>query len=186
MTSKSKYAFVMPDEFAGIVDDCRISLGLILVVENESGVRELWDGTRESLLRASRIFLADKATTSASGLSDPFNPARLGWVLVEVPRLEESRLFCIQIGARGDWFDKDAGVARDNKAALRRFDRVWKAVATRLRFPIRAKNVVTGAAASYSSFGFSAGAAEWWTRGGQLRQRGVENLDFMIPDAQSA
>jgi hypothetical protein len=83
MTSKSKYAFVMPEEFAGIVDDCRISLGLILVVENESGVRELWDGTRETLLRASRIFLADKATTSASGLSDRFNPARLGWVLVE-------------------------------------------------------------------------------------------------------
>ncbi|HEY4243546.1 MAG TPA: hypothetical protein VGM88_27225 [Kofleriaceae bacterium] len=171
----------MPDEFIGMVADCKNALSLAVVVERPKETRVLWDGSREALLGSSRIFLADEAPIDAAALADRASPARLGWVMMEVPAIEEKRLYCIQIGARGDWFDKDSEVVRANKDALKRFDKVWKVVAGRLRYPMRARNVTTGAEESYSWCSYSVGAADWAADGGQLRQRGVANVEFTIP-----
>ncbi|HEY4243551.1 MAG TPA: hypothetical protein VGM88_27250 [Kofleriaceae bacterium] len=161
----------MPDEVIGMIGDCRTTLNLAVIVEHEREQRVRWDGSREDLLRSSRIFFAEEAPIDAAALADQASPARLGWVMMEIPAIEEQRLFCIQIGARGDCYDRDSDVVRDNKPALTRFAKVWKIIASQLRYPIRARNVVSGAEESYSWFGYSAGARDWAANGGQLRQR---------------
>lgn len=186
MANRTRQAFVTPDEFVGIVDDCRRSLGLVVVLDDGRNARHVWNRTPEDILVSHRVFLADDSAIRDDDLLGRDSPARLGWVSSGVPRIEDDVLYSIQLGARGDWFDGDAGIIRDTKEALRLFDRVWKRFAPCLHFPIRAKNRVTGAEASYASFGFSAGAATWWTRGGRLRQCAVANIEFMIPDVQSA
>lgn len=101
--------------------------------------------------------------------------------MADVPQVEGDRLFAIQIGARGDWFDKATGAVVQSKDAVKRFDRIWKIVARRLNFPTLARNIVTGTEVSYRSIGYSAGAAEWVRGGGRLSQRGVENIEFLLP-----
>jgi len=182
MASKSRQAFMMPEEFLAFADECWTSLNLGVVLDRVRGPQELWDGSRGALLASDQLFFADRATVTTTALSESSSPARLGWVQANVPKVQDNRLFCIQIGARRDWFDRDTGSIHINKDAPKRFDRIWRRFATQLRFPIRARNLVTGAEAAYSSFGYSPGAAKWWAEGGQLRQRGVENLEFMLPD----
>ncbi|AKT40646.1 uncharacterized protein CMC5_048020 [Chondromyces crocatus] len=105
--------------------------------------------------------------------------------MADVPNIEDEKLFAIQVGARGDWFDKATGMVCENNEALKQFGRVWKKFAQRLRFPTRARNMTTEAESSYASIGYSAGAADWFRHGNRLRQRGVENIEFLIPETMS-
>jgi len=182
VASRSKLAFILPDELCDLLTELRASLGLSIVLQHKREPHELWDGRRDRVLTATRVFLAEATTVNAGALADPDSPARLGWVMVDVPRVDGGQLFSIQAATRGDWFEKTTGAVHENKDALKRFDKVWKdGFASRLGFPMVARNVISGAEAAYSSIGYSAGAAEWWRGGGRLRQRGVDNLEFIIP-----
>jgi hypothetical protein len=44
------------------------------------------------------------------------------------------------------------------------------------------RNVKTGAARTYRHLRYSEGAHEWLAHGGQLRQEGVGNSEFLISD----
>jgi hypothetical protein len=173
----------LPDEFLHLLNELQTALGMHVVLQRGRGLREEWDGDRRGVFAATRIFLADAGVVDAEVLADETSPARLGWVVSDVPRIVDDRLFAIQIAARSDWFDKAAGAVHENKEALKRFDKVWKLTATRLRFPVVARNVVSGAEASYPSIGYTEGAAAWSRRGGKLRQQGVENIELLVPDA---
>lgn len=187
MASRSKYAFIMPIEFLDLLDELRVSTRLQVVLHRGRLLpRELWNGDRDAVLKATRVFLGGEEAIDAEALADDASPARLGWVMVDVPIVDGAQLFASQIAARSDWFDKGAGQIRENKEALKRFDKVWKVLAPRLRFPVRARHVLSGAESSYSNIGYSAGAADWFRDGGRLRQQGVANIEFLIPDAASA
>ncbi|WP_404366235.1 hypothetical protein ACIHQR_36725 [Corallococcus coralloides] len=186
MASKSKQAFMLPDEFLDLLVELRTSMKLIVVLQRAGNLRETWDGNRGTFNDTPRVFLADAENFDADSLTSESAPVRLGWVVVDVPGVEDDRLFVVQIGARSDWFDKTAGMVRENKHALKWFDRVWRRFAQRLRFPTLVRNIVTGVEASYSSVGYSAGAVDWFRSARRLRQRGVENIEFLIPDTTNA
>lgn len=186
VASRAKQIFVLPDEFFELLTDLAKSMNLLVVLQQGPSLREAWNGNRDALTGISRVFLADPHTVDDESLADESAPARLGWVMAEVPIVEGDKLFGIQVGARGDWFDKPAGVVHQNKEALKRFDRIWKKLARQFKFPMRARNVVTGAESTYASVGYSVGVAGWLRSGRRLRQRGVENIEFLTSDATSA
>lgn len=183
LTTKSKQAFILPDEFVDLVGDVKAAVKLEVVLQPRHEPRKVWDGGRASALGASRVLLADASAIDENALTEDNSPGRLGWIILDVPAIDGDKLFAIQIAARSDWFDRDSGVASDSKKALRRFDKVWRLIVPRLSFPVTARNVITKAEASYPSIGYSAGAASWVARGGKLRQRGVENIEFSIFEA---
>lgn len=183
LATKSKQAFLLPDEFVDLVDEVKAAMKLEVVLQPRHEPRKIWDGDRGDALMASRIFLADAPADDERVLTDDNSPARLGWIVLDVPEIDGDKLFAVQFAARSDWFDQESGIVRDSKGGLRRFDKVWRVIVSRLFFPVTARNVITKAEASYPSIGYSAGAADWVARGGKLRQRGVENIEFSIPKA---
>ena len=181
MGSSARQVFMLPDEFLDVLGELKASLALHVVLERGNYSREIWNGDRDRALTADFVYLAPEASVDASSLAEPFHAARLEWAMTNVPRIEQDQLFMIQPGARGDWYDDVTQTVYKTPEALRRLSRIWKIWRRRLRFPMLVRNIVAGSEALYRDIGYSAGAAEWRSRGGLLRQEGVQNVEFLLP-----
>ena len=186
MGSSVRQVFMLPDEFLDVLRELKASLALQVVLERGNYSREVWNGDRDSALTADCVYLAPEASVDSSSLGEPFNPARLEWVMTNVPRIKQDQLFIIQVGARGDWYDEATNTVYKTPGALRRLSKIWKIWRRHLRFPMLARYIVTGSERLYRDIGYSAGAAEWWNRGGLLRQQGVQNVEFLLPPTTDA
>jgi hypothetical protein len=183
MSQKSRYIFVMPAEFVEWVRELVTSGAEHVVLDPYSpGRLEHWDGSTESLLASDNaIFTGDLANLEGVTSSN-YIPGLLGWVVVGVPRIQGSSLFCVQLAARSDWYDRDRREVMEKRDAMKRFDRIWRKWKPRVRSPMRARDRVTGAEHTYKDLRYSAGAEEWVRRGGVLRQEGVMNQEFLLPE----
>jgi hypothetical protein len=183
MASRSKYVFVTSSEFAEWLRDAAEHLGLLVVLyRGPNGPLEHWDGHPETLAGSRRVYIAAHSINLAGVSSDNLKPGQLGWVQLDVPRSDGPCLLAAQIAARSDWFDAKEQKSMESSAALLLFDRFWSHWKRRFTFPVWARNRTTGAEAPYQSIGYSRGAAEWCRCGGELRQEGVGNIDFKIPE----
>jgi len=107
-------------------------------------------------------------------------------VQLDVPRVESRDLFGSQMAARSDWFDAACRQTRENPVALKLFDRLWAVWRKRFTFPVLARNVKDGGEGLQKSIGYSPGAAAWVGQGGSLRQDGVANIVFGIPESKAS
>jgi hypothetical protein len=186
MTSRGRYIFVMPAEFADWMVDVADQLhATVVLYRAPNAPLERWDGRREALEGASRVYLAQGPVDIGSIRADKLAVGLLGWVQLDVPRVEGRCLLISQVGTKSDWFDAKQRKVMDNPAALRLFNRFWSKWKKHLMFPVWAKNRESGAEAPYRDIGYSKKAAEWFERGGQLRQEGVDNIDFVIRPGSS-
>jgi hypothetical protein len=183
MSQKSRYIFVMPAEFVEWVRELVTPGAEHVVLEPYSpGKLDHWDGSTESLLASDRaIFTGDLANLEGITSSN-YIPGLLGWVIVGIPRIQGSSLFCVQFGARSDWYDSDRRQVMEKRDAMKRFDRIWKKWKPRVRSPMRARDLVTGVEGTYKHLAYSAGAEEWVRGGGMLRKEGVMNLEYLLPE----
>ena len=155
-----------------------------VIVENRGNptVKEIWNGDEDAVLSCFYIFLAPEEEIDPADLADGWGPARLGWIMVGVPpRVDGTTLYMIQPGVRTYWVDERTDQVHPNKAAVRPFERVWRFISTRLSFPMKIRNVKTGAEGTRRSLGYSAGAEKWVRDGGLLRQEGTANIEYLIP-----
>jgi hypothetical protein len=184
MSQKSRDIFLMPAEFVEWVRELVTSGAEHVVLDPYSpGKLEHWDGSTESLLASDRaIFTGDLANLEGVTSSN-YIPGLLGWVVVDVPRIQGSSLFSVQFAARSDWYDSDRREVLEKRDAMKRFDRIWRKWKPRVRSPMRVRNRVTGTEGTTSGVGYSVGAEEWVRRGGVLRQEGVMNQEFLLPEA---
>ena len=83
----------MPEEFLMMINECTRVLSLEVVLDRRQS-RDVWDKSPEALLASPRIYLAETLGSGTEPLGS-VNPARLGWVMAEVPAIEENRLFAI-------------------------------------------------------------------------------------------
>jgi hypothetical protein len=182
MSQKSRYIFVMPAEFVEWVRELVTSGAEHVVLERYFPERlDHWDGSAASLLASDKaIFTGDLANLEEISASD-YIPGLLGWVTVDVPRVQGSSLFSVQFGARSDWYDENRREVMEKRDAMKRFDRIWKKWKPLVRSPMRVRNRVTGTEGTTSGVGYSVGAEEWVRRGGVLRQEGVMNQEFLLP-----
>jgi hypothetical protein len=183
MSQKSRDIFVMPAEFVEWVRELVTSGAEHVVLDPYSpGKLEHWDGSTESLLASDRaIFTGDLANLDGITSSN-YIPGLLGWVTVDVPRIQGSTLFCVQFGARSDWYDSDRREVIEKRDAMKRFDRIWRKWKRHVRSPMRARDRLTGAERTYNDLAYSAGAEEWVRQGGNLRQEGTANTEFLLPE----
>jgi hypothetical protein len=105
----------------------------------------------------------------------------IGWISCDVPGLDGGILYESQLGARSDWFDLTAQIVREGGASIASFNRVAPRFRRQLSRPLWAFSTLNDVGRAYASIGYSAGAAEWARRGGELRQLGVDNIRFRIP-----
>jgi hypothetical protein len=183
MSQKSRYIFVMPAEFVEWVREL-VTSGAEHVVLQRYFHKALnhWDGSAESLLASDRAFFTGDLANLDGITSSNYIPGLLGWVTVDVPRIQGSSLFCVQFGARSDWYDEDRREVMEKRDAMKRFDRIWKKWKLLVRSPMRARYRVTGAEHTYKDLAYSAGAEEWVRQGGNLRQEGTANVEFLLPE----
>lgn len=174
--------FVMPAEFRDLLRQTADELGLDVVLYRGPLVPlERWDRHDETLAAASRVYLAAAPASFEAARPDSLRPGELGWVQVDVPRVEKRDLIGVQVAAKSDWFDAARRETKESSVALRLFDRVWARWKKHFTFPVSARNVKTGGEAVYPSIGYSAGAATWSQQGGAWRQESVANIAFSIP-----
>jgi hypothetical protein len=183
MSQKSRDIFVMPAEFVEWVRELTTSGAEHVVLRRyfHKGL-DHWDGTTESLLASDRAMFTGDLANLEGITSSNYIPALLGWVIVDVPRIQGSTLFCVQLAARSDWYDRDRREVMEKRDAMKRFDRIWKKWKPRVRSPMRGRNRVTGAEGTTSGVGYSVGAEEWVRQGGNLRQEGTANVEFLLPE----
>jgi hypothetical protein len=183
MSQKSRDIFVMPAEFVEWVRELVTSGAEHVVLERYFPDRlDHWDGSAESLLASDNaIFTGDLANLEEISASD-YIPGLLGWVTVDVPRIQGSTLFSVQFAARSDWYDSDRRQVMEKRDAMKRFDCIWKKWKSRVRSPMRVRNRVTGVEGTYKHLAYSAGAEEWVRRGGALRKEGVMNSEYLLPE----
>jgi hypothetical protein len=181
MAQRGNDVFITFAEFSDWVRDLTQRFSLVVLLDRgPSKPLDTWDGEDNELSLSARIFLATDAVEVGSVTTKELNPAERGWVVMSVPRTVGSKLLVCQLGARSDWWDPVQSTVRENPAAIRLYDKVWKRLKTRLTFPVWGKNVITGAASPYRSMGYSQGAKEWTRSGGILAQEGVANIEYEI------
>jgi hypothetical protein len=183
MSSKGKQIFIMPAEFVEWVRELTTSLHEHVVLQTDfQKALKHWGGTAESLLAADRIhFTGDLANLEGLRSSDII-PGLLGWVQLDVPRIQGSCLFLVMLAGKSDWYDRNLRQVLEKRDALKRYDRIWRRWKPRVFTPMLVRDIPTGVGRLYSSVGYSAGAAEWVRQGGILRQEGVANNEYLLPD----
>jgi hypothetical protein len=183
MATRTKDIFITLSEIAGWLSDVVSSHALAVFVERRPDEPlHTWNGTVDELASAHRVFLAEDSPSPPSIAARDVNPARLGWVVVGLPRMKDRTLYLCQLGARSDWWNEEHGKADENPDSIRLFDRVWRRLRPRTASPVWAVNVVTGASQSYRDIAYTKGAKRWASEGGVLRQEGVANVEFAIRD----
>lgn len=181
MASRSKYTFVTLKEFVQWLAVIVNELDADVVLYRGPDVRlKKWDGRPESFLGIKRVYFTDTHVNLDNIRNDDLSTGMLAWVQIDLPRTNGTRLLASQVATKSDWFDAARQTVVDNPAALRLFDRFWSKWKKHLMFPVWAKNRITGAEAPYRSIGYSEAAAEWFLRGRQLCQDGVDNIEFII------
>jgi hypothetical protein len=169
---------MQPQEFDQIVAYWRRDLGLYILIPQG---RELLV-CRDSLgyYRVTGFFLAESVPDSLAWSSEVF-PAELGWVDVTPPLIQGKALLKSQIAYKSDWYDSETEVARENNSVHKLFKTASKPVRKTLRYPVWARNVAYNTPwEACRDIGYSSGAAEWETSGGELRQNAVKNILFSV------
>ncbi len=184
MASRSRYVFVTPSEFAGWLLQTSQHLDLKVALDRFAGLpRELWDGRAETLYGVRRAYVMKGSADFLATGAEEVKPGKFGWLVLDVPRIDGATLLVIQIAAKSAWFDATLRRVLDAPEALQLFNRFWRQWKKHFTFPVCARNRKTGAEARYRGIGYSAGAAAWCQEGGELRQEGVDNVEFMIPSS---
>lgn len=183
MTTRDKAFFMRKWEFVECIPAIVNSLSLTPILYSGPKIPfALWDPMDEAQLQdARRMYLAEKPSTDLEEL-DPngFIPAKLRWVLCDIPRERGEELFLCTLAIKTDWLDPVSGDLYENRDLLKLHSRIWKELKKNLMFPMWAKNIATGAAARQPALGYSKGAEQWHTSGGKLVQEGVLNVRFEI------
>lgn len=183
MASRSLRFFVTPDEFSTWLAELAAKEGLSFWMRTppEHHGREL---SLEQAMTAStwRFYIGDRGAEVTDG--GELNPTEAGLVAVNRPELDGEVLFLAELSARSDWRD-ERGRARECKRGLELFAKLGKSIKRKLGSPVWARAVTGGEARAYRDVHFSEGAAKWAREGGQLRQRGVANVAYLV-DAPSS
>jgi hypothetical protein len=181
MSSKSQYIFVLSEELLGWLASAQQLIGFSgLLYTGPQQPLEPWSPREGSFKDGTTVYFS-----KTSLMADDINPrlvpaAELGLVSLDVPRIRDRTLLACQLGAKSDWYDARSAKMRDNREALRLFSTVWKQLGPHLRRPVWARNRRDGASAAYKAISYSPGAEEWVRNGGELRQEGVANVEFLL------
>lgn len=150
-------------------------------------VRRQLDVALQSGADVLSVFLAEGEVAPGSVDPDRIPAGKLGWLEFGMPRIEENTLYLCHFGLKTDWIEEGSRQPIENPRAVRLFERVWAEIRARLHYPVWCYNILDGSSTAQPnpSLGFTSGLADWISRGGELRQKGVQNIRYCITRPQS-
>jgi len=180
MSTKNFQFFALPEEFLQLLQALAEANDLWLVAPDNGRYRqmsldELAGGSIDSF---EHIFIATSPPTDDQLEADEIVPAKFGWLQMDIPKRSGKQLFLADFAMKSDWYDLESKNVLVNTQLARAYRRLRKRLRDLLGSPVWARNVKTGEASAYSDMGISLGAERWEKGGGELRQRGVENIRF--------
>jgi len=181
MATKTKAMFVTPQEFLDWIRDIQARIpGCAVFCCRHDCPMAAWQEADEEVSAASRLYVLEREPSHPDPTVESLNREGIGWVQIDVPRIQNDTLRLCQVGTKSDWWNRTRGVSEENRSSPRLFDKVWRILRAHLMFPVWATNVRTGASAEYKAIGYSEGAAAWHLKGGNLSQEGVANIRYEI------
>jgi hypothetical protein len=191
MASRGFQYFMQPVEYLSLIQEIATQLELKLWLIS-TGVKrdiELVTG-HASLLTSTKkpvywIGLSREQGELPSVFSSPLQPAKWGWVLAEVPRLQDNILYIAQLSAKSDWVDLNSGQYNENHTSFELFRAIRARWQSKLFRPVYIESIESGSIDICKGVWYSAGVIEWNRNGGQLRQEGVLNTRFVIREVSS-
>ena len=173
MASRSRYVFLTSSELAGWLRETVGQLAVGVALDRGRGLPlEYWDDSEATLAASRRVYVTPNAPDLAAMQSDDLKLGQLGWVQLDVPRVDGACLRAVQIAAKSDWFDAGEQKVLKSPTALKLFDKLWARWKKHVAHPVWARNVVTGTEMAYRTIGYSVGAADWYRRGVNCARRG--------------
>jgi len=187
MTTRSVHYFMRTSEFADLVQEvARDQPGFVFVLRRlgaqkrlevpaEPGSIVMSDG-----LPADRVYISKRPVAVDRLDPNDLKPADWGWLLLEVPREQDSTLHVAQVGAKSAWYNERTQEMEENPTSIEIFEAVAPYIRRRLRRPVWAQDARGGTSRAYRNIGFTSGAAQWEESGGELRQLGVSNVRYSL------
>lgn len=180
MSTKRLAIFARRQEMNDWLDEACSSLGAALVQHDVEGLVHIVPSASRleacaGLVRA-YITLDAKETSLVTG---KIVPGRMGLVICDLPIEEKQTLYLAVVASRSDWRGAD-GLRHDNPACHRLFAALRKAIARSIRAGVWTRSTSTDAGGPDREIYTSAGARAWVHAGGQLRQPGVANIEFLL------
>lgn len=188
MTTKNTQFFSKVEEFLSILTSIIEQLNLYAVLYRgginpavSEPIAEL-TVSAVSEFAATRIYLTESAPDS--GAIDPCNirPAAWGAIQVDLPVETESVLFMAQIAVKSDWMDQQQKKIRENSTLLKTFDKINRLLKKKMASPVMAENIMTGSSQAYKNIYYTSSASNFFNAGGELAQRGVNNIRYTLPN----
>ena len=181
MSTKNFQFFALPDELSQLLQALAAADDLWFVVPDDNSryrqmsFDELAGGSIDSF---DHIFVATSPPTDDQLEAVEVVPGKFGWLQFDIPKRSGKQLFLADFAMKSDWYDEKSKKVLVNTQLARVYRRLRKRLRNLLGSPVWARNIKTGGAAAYSDMGISPGAEHWEKEGGELRQRGVENIRF--------
>jgi hypothetical protein len=186
MSSKTRYVFISPEEFATWLAAMADDLPVAIALATPSAELAMWAPTDAAPLRgAVRAYLFDEPPDLAGLRADTLQPAALGAVVLEVPRVVGDRLVGIHLHATTEWIDEASGEARERATAVKLFNRLWGSSKRRFSRPVLACPP-GGEELADRSLSYTAGAAAWYRAGKRLARVEEPETSYRIPATADA
>lgn len=180
MSTRNFALFARRHEMNVWLDEACAHVGAALVQQDRE--RKLRRVLRASALEADagvvRAYLTLDAAMIA-GAREKIVPGRLGLVTLDLPIEDGRTLLLSTLASRSDWHGDD-GLRHDNPSCHRLFAALRKSLVPHLRAGCWTRSILTGAIAKNPEVHVSDGARAWVEAGGNLRQRGVANVEFLL------
>jgi hypothetical protein len=179
MASRTLRFFALPAEFDALVSPWAIDHSLWLVPESNGRFLEPVHAGRlnESVVGATRTY-ATPAQPVALPAPHKMQPAEYDMVDIVLPQLVAETLYLGVISATSIFIDS-IGNRVETKIPLQVFEGLTRQLRRRLQRATFAWNIKDSEGVSaYPTIAHTLGAADFWHRGGLLRQRDVVNIAY--------
>ena len=184
MATKNFQFFVSVNEIADLLKNLVTKFGLWLVfytggvnpqlvlAESLEALDELQNGKFVS------VYLTSTKPDMSKVDAADFAPAQLGWLQVDLPKEDGTRLYLSELTVKTDWFDRYTNKIMENHQLEKLFSKIRRELKKDLKSPIWAKNIKTQGVSCYKDMAYSEAVEDWEKKGGELLQQGVENVRF--------
>ena len=130
---------------------------------------------------ADRLYLAIKKPSIECLDLHGFQPARLGWIQIDLPREKNGTLLMTDIGVKTDWYECD--VKYENKELSRIFNKFISKLRSHMKHPIKIYFVgYPNSIKTYDKVWYDESAKDFFVNGGELMQYGISTARFIIED----
>ena len=182
MSTRSRVVFITREEFTDIMAEVMEKFSLAGILWFPNKCFEYWDQTVEGLSTARSLFLSENEHSLEELDPKRPSPGKLGWVQMDIPRIINGNLLRCQFGAKSDWYDLEKEALLEDKTSIELFNKIWRFIRRKFKNPVAINNIAYEVSNTYRDLYYSQGAETWYKNGGGLRQEGLDNLIYEIPD----